>query len=98
MGKSVFFPSKYTSGYYDPALRRHFSSKDEKREFLKKHKLVENQDIESERHRTKRLVEEYNADQARRGKKEHSSEHIVGDTHARKHITKYFYMGPSKRR
>ena len=50
-------------------------------------------DIESDKHRTKRLVDECNADRKRRGQEEHSSERILGDSPNRKHVTKYFFMG-----
>jgi len=89
----VWWPKKSHHGYYDEGLHKHFSSPEEKREFLKKGNLIETSFNSDPKKRAERLIEEINADRNRRGEKSLSREQAVGDGPSARHIRKTFYMG-----
>jgi len=77
---SVYFPKKTHNGYYDKALQRTFYSKSEKATYMKSHNLVEDGSMESERHRTNRLVDQINYEREKSGLRPKTREELVGDS------------------
>ena len=55
--KFIWFPRKSHHGYFDKALGRHFSTKQEKRNFMNTHGLQEDGSMENHRKRNNRLYE-----------------------------------------
>ena len=55
--KSIYFPKKSHHGYFDRALGKHFSTKQEKRDFMNAHGLAEDGSMESQRKRDNRCYE-----------------------------------------
>ena len=77
---SVYFPKKTHNGYYDKALQRTFYSKSEKATYMKSHNFVEDGSMESERHRTNRLVDQINYEREKSGLRPKTREELVGDS------------------
>ena len=67
-------------GEFDRALNKHFGTRREKKEYLKKHGLRHDGSTESERHRIERIAEQYNEQRKKEGKKPRTVQEIVGTT------------------
>ena len=65
--KFIWFPKKSHHGYFDQALQKHFSSKQEKRDFMNVHGLREDGSMESQRHRDNRLYETVMEEKKKKG-------------------------------
>jgi hypothetical protein len=78
--KNIYFPQKSHHGYFDKALGQHFNTKTEKREFMNKHGIAEDGSMESDKHRTNRLVEEINHQREKQGLKPKTKEELIGDS------------------
>lgn len=78
MNKNIWFPKKSHNGYYDKALGRVFYSKNEKRDFMNAHGLVEDGSMENDRKRVDRIVEELNDIRNKQGKKSLTKEEFLG--------------------
>ena len=67
-------------GYFDKALNRHFSTVNEKKEFMKQNGIAEDGSMESEAHRTERIAAEINERRRKEGKEPRTVQQLVGTT------------------
>jgi len=77
-------------GEYDAALQKFFSTKQQKKEYLKKNNLAPDGSMESVKHRTERIAASINEERKKQGLKPKTVQELVGTT---RHIptTKYFF-------
>ncbi len=76
--KEVWFPKGGTK-YFDKSLQKEFSSKTEKRDYLKAHGLFELQQNESKKHIIDRCAETINMDRVSKGQKTKTASELRGE-------------------
>lgn len=82
---------EFKEPYYDKALNRVFTSKGQKKEYMKANGIAHDGSMESQRKRTNRLCEVVNEERNKQGLKSKTEEELVGDS--RPHSSKkYFFM------
>jgi len=65
--QSIWFPRKSHHGYFDKALGRKFSTKQEKRDFMNVHGLREDGSMENQKRRDKRIYETVMEEKKKKG-------------------------------
>lgn len=76
--KFIYFPKKSHHGYFDVALNKHFSTKQEKRDFMNAHGLQEDGSMENQRRRDKRTYETAMEERKKKGLPTESREKFFG--------------------
>ena len=60
-------------------VEEYFNDKSEKRDFMNTHGIIENPSMESDRHRTNRLVDQINESREKQGLKPKTKSQLIGD-------------------